>query len=181
MGRSDAEGKRLGSFARVPLGGALERLDRARLVDVDHRVELVLQPDVEVMALALRFGTVDDADRSLEPRRCKRLYPARPHRHQETLLSDLMEELFDAAGQRRTDVFAFRGPAPVARSCDGSAVRREPDRYRVVGMRLTEELTDVDLTLGAELGGSRISDVGVVRPHHDLRVLRAPPAEMRGQ
>ena len=39
-----------------------------RAVEVDDRVELVGEPGVEVVALALGLGPVDHADRALEPR-----------------------------------------------------------------------------------------------------------------
>ena len=38
-----------------------------RLVDVDHRVELVGEPGIEVVRDAFGLGPVDDADRALQP------------------------------------------------------------------------------------------------------------------
>jgi hypothetical protein len=45
----------------------LEGPQRARRVDVDHDVELLGEVRVEVVARALRLGTVDHADRALQP------------------------------------------------------------------------------------------------------------------
>ena len=45
---------------------ALERFHRAGAVDVDHDVELLWEPGLEVVALAFRFGAVDNANRALE-------------------------------------------------------------------------------------------------------------------
>jgi hypothetical protein len=47
---------------------ALQRLDGARLVEVDHRVELAREIGVKVVALALGVGAVDHADRPLQVR-----------------------------------------------------------------------------------------------------------------
>src|SRR5688572_504130 len=52
----------------MPSRHALERLDGAGLVDVDHGVELLRQTGVKVVALALGLGSIDHADRALEAR-----------------------------------------------------------------------------------------------------------------
>ena len=59
---------RLRKLARFPLFSGFERFDRARLVEMEYRVELIRQSRVEIMALPLGFGTVDHTDRPLEPR-----------------------------------------------------------------------------------------------------------------
>ena len=51
----------------MPAGGALQRGDGGRLVEVDDPVELVGQRGVEVVAQALGLGSVDDADGPLQP------------------------------------------------------------------------------------------------------------------
>ena len=55
----------LGGFAQRPALGALERLDCARLVDVDERVVLLGDARGEPVALALGLRPVDDTDRTL--------------------------------------------------------------------------------------------------------------------
>ena len=47
----------------------LERLDRPRFIEVNHRVELSHEPRVEVMAHALGLGQINDPDRALKARR----------------------------------------------------------------------------------------------------------------
>src|SRR6185437_2941972 len=49
-----------------PPRGWLERLDRARLIKVQHRVELTGQARVEVVTHALGLRRVDHANRALE-------------------------------------------------------------------------------------------------------------------
>src|SRR5947209_127551 len=67
--RSNAGRVGLGRFFRDPAAAALERLEGMRFVQMDHRVELPHQLRMEVMALALGFRKVDDADRALQARR----------------------------------------------------------------------------------------------------------------
>src|SRR4051812_26990706 len=56
----------LGQLAAVPARRTLQRLQRAGLVEVNDGVELLRQPGGEVVAPALRLGTVDDANRALQ-------------------------------------------------------------------------------------------------------------------
>jgi NAD(P)-dependent dehydrogenase (short-subunit alcohol dehydrogenase family) len=60
----------------VPSRAALQRLDRPRDIDVDHRIELLGQLREEVVTLAFGLGPVDHADRTFEPRLAQqRLHP----------------------------------------------------------------------------------------------------------
>src|SRR5437667_5476362 len=59
-------------------GTALERLDRPRLVEVQHGVELIGEPRVEVVARALGFGKINDSDRALETRVTKKFCNCAP-------------------------------------------------------------------------------------------------------
>src|SRR6266508_1012204 len=61
-------GERLRQVTPLPAGGALQRLDRPRLVDVYDSVELVRQTGVKVVTPALGFWPVDHTDRPLQPR-----------------------------------------------------------------------------------------------------------------
>ena len=69
---SNAGGERFRGFTAAPDLSALQRFERASPIDVNDRVELAPERDVEVVAQALRFGFVDDADRSLEARLIER-------------------------------------------------------------------------------------------------------------
>src|SRR6266513_1225347 len=79
-------------------GNALERLDRARLVDVQHGVELIGEPRVEVVASALGFRKVNDSDRALQARfaekSCERAPPKIEHEARDV---DLVEQRFVTA------------------------------------------------------------------------------------
>ena len=58
----------LRQFAAVPFRGALERLERAALIEMNHGVELLREPRREVMAPAFRLRPVNDADGALQAR-----------------------------------------------------------------------------------------------------------------
>src|ERR1044071_458110 len=53
---------RFGRLAGLPVCAAFERLDRRRLVEMQHGVELLGEARVEVVAQPLGLGAVDDAD-----------------------------------------------------------------------------------------------------------------------
>src|SRR5689334_8691333 len=61
------EGEDFRQLARLPFGGVLQRLDRPRLIKVEHGVELICQPRLEIVAHTLGFGTIDHSDRPLQP------------------------------------------------------------------------------------------------------------------
>lgn len=52
---------------RGPTARSAQRLESPGAIEVDHRVELVGETSLEVVALTLGLGTVDDPDRALEP------------------------------------------------------------------------------------------------------------------
>src|SRR4030088_2316560 len=55
----DSEGERLPDFARIPLGGALERFNRARFIEVEHGVKLVPQLRPKIVAHPLGLGQIN--------------------------------------------------------------------------------------------------------------------------
>src|SRR5215216_5460012 len=95
----------------LPTRGALQRLDRSRLVEMNDGIELLWQPRVEVVTLALRLRAVDDPDGALQPR----LYEASDRRtvvsqgEQESRNSYLMKQSFITFRQRGPDAFALGG------------------------------------------------------------------------
>src|SRR5205823_1177196 len=109
LSTSHREGVRLRQLAGVPLGRALERLHRARLVEVQHRVELLRQARAEVVALALGVGTVDHADRPLEAGvvQARRHEVALAPGEQETRPLRRVEHHLVAARHRGADVLAL--------------------------------------------------------------------------
>ena len=82
-------------------------------------------------------------------------------------IADLMEQLFDASIQRRSDELALGDSAPFTGSSDGARVRRESDQSRIVAVFFTHQLSQRDLPVGAHLGGSRVTHMRVMRPHDD--------------
>ena len=92
-------------FCAVPHRTAFQRLDRPGVVEVDHGVELVGQPRVEVVAEAFGLGPVDDADRALEPR----------------LAQAVRDVASPRSGSRSAPARRTRGSSP--RSCPRSAGR----------------------------------------------------------
>src|SRR6185295_12950231 len=59
--------ERLRHFTGFPLASTFKRLDRARFIEVQHRVELIGQSSVKVMTEPFRLRQIDHTDGSLEP------------------------------------------------------------------------------------------------------------------
>src|SRR5436190_23057227 len=99
----------LGDLAPLPGGRPLERLHPPRLVDVDDQVELVCKTCPEEVALPLRLRAIDDADGPLQAGRAKRIRGPRSgcEPQQELLVTDLVEDLLDAARQGRPHPLAL--------------------------------------------------------------------------
>jgi hypothetical protein len=64
---SQTGGVRFRRLAGIPAGGSVERLDRARPIQVDQGVELTRKMRLEVVAQPLGFRSVDNADRPFQP------------------------------------------------------------------------------------------------------------------
>jgi hypothetical protein len=64
---------RFWNIAQLPPGRALQWLDRACLVDMDHGIELVRHPSPEVVAGALGLRAIDDPDGPLEAGRAQQI------------------------------------------------------------------------------------------------------------
>src|SRR5439155_17865276 len=123
----------LPGFACIPLGRPLERLDGARLVEMHHSVELIRQSGLEVMAPALGFGPVDDADGALQSRLAQVEHGLIPRSEvqQEARQTHVVKQRFITTGEPWTDAFALRGTTPIGRSRDGSFVSRETDQNAI--------------------------------------------------
>jgi hypothetical protein len=63
---SNAEGECLRHLACFPFWRIFKRLKRPRLVEVEHRIELIGEPGLKVMTLSLRIGPVNDANGALK-------------------------------------------------------------------------------------------------------------------
>src|SRR5688500_7692626 len=113
-------------LARLPVRLAFERLDRPRLVEVEHGVELLGEARVEVMAQPLGLRAVDDADGALQPRPCQEVARRSllAEVEHEALDTGLVEQSLVAAFERRAHAPAPPRLVPVARRGDGAAVRR---------------------------------------------------------
>ena len=53
---------------------SLERFDGARVIEMNERVELLRQERARVVALALSFRQVEDANKTFEPRCAERSF-----------------------------------------------------------------------------------------------------------
>ena len=73
VGWLDSKRKRFGRLAGFPLRNGIQRLHRSGLIEVKHRVELLGQARVEVVARPLRIRTIDNADSALESRLTERV------------------------------------------------------------------------------------------------------------
>src|SRR5689334_20972768 len=115
-----AGGIRLRHLASLPTGRALEWLDRTCLVEVDDCIELRGQPRAQVMAHALGVGSIDDADRALEPRLLQAAgrFAEVAQREEEARETRAMEQLLVASRQSRAHVLALRWTTPVRRGGD---------------------------------------------------------------
>src|SRR6202163_1034613 len=148
------EWERLRKLARFPLFSGFQRFDRARLVEMEHRVELIRQSRVEIMALPLGFGTVDHTDRPLEPRHGQLLH----HRvaviqdEQEAVTPRGVEQRLVAARERRPNPFTFGRFAPIGGGCDRALVGGKADQHRFAAVFLTRKLADIELAALARLG-----------------------------
>src|SRR5688500_11026784 len=112
-----------------------------RLVDVDHRVELVGEPGVGVVRCACGLGSVYDADRALQPPAAQlaRLEP-------EAVPVTLGDQRLPASGECAPHALALRRVAPVAGSGHRPAIGRVADQQRLGAMATPDELAEVELS-----------------------------------
>src|SRR4051812_36560615 len=155
---------RLGQLLCVPHTCALERLDRGRDVDVDHSVELITEPGVEVVRETLGLRAVDDPDCPLE------LTAAESRRvEQEVRHTGLVKESLPAPREGGADEFPLGRAAPVRGGSDAARVRGEADKQRLGAVPLPNELPDIELPALTHLCCACIAQMRVVRPDRDLR------------
>src|SRR5689334_16249096 len=60
------EWKSFRQLARVPFSSVIQWLDRPRLIKMEHGIELICQPRLEIVAHTLGFGAIDYPDRPLQ-------------------------------------------------------------------------------------------------------------------
>src|SRR6266446_1826084 len=161
---------RLGRLAGVPQRHALERLDGAGHVQVHHRVELPGEQRPEVVAPSFAGGQIQHADGALEarlPQPARRL-PEVSQVELEARDSQPVEERLVASGKRAPHAFPLRRPAPLGGRGDLAGVGRESDQEGVAPVPFPHELSHVQLASLAHVGGTRVAEVRVVLPNHDL-------------
>src|SRR5205814_2247741 len=110
------------------------RVDRARLLEVEHEVGLTPDPGVEVMAPPLALGQVDDTDRALEERLIEAGETRVVEPQQEAVYPGPVEDVLDASVERRTHALPLGGRVPVGGARDRAAVRGHADEHRVVAV-----------------------------------------------
>src|SRR5438552_15133642 len=93
---------------------ALEWLHGARFVEMQHGIELIGQPCMEVVAHPFGLRPVDNADRPLESRSAQALHgSATAQTKHETADAQLVKQRFIALRERRAHALAFRGRVPI--------------------------------------------------------------------
>lgn len=137
---------------------------------MNDEVELVGQDRFDVVADASALGSVDHTDHALETRfRQRATYLLVVEVEPEPLVAHLMQQALHAARQAVAHPLALGEPVPVGRGGDLAGVRGHPDEHDIVAVPLPAELTHVVLATCRHLGGTRITEVGVVGPHDRLR------------
>ena len=156
---------------RSPSGGPLERFDGPCLVNVDHEVELLRQPCVEVMTLPLGLRQVDHANRALEVGSFElgREHRVAAKRQHEPRDAGLVKQPFVAAREGWADVLALRGGVPLGCGGHRSCVGREADVHGGRTEMIAHDLSDIQFAGVAHVGGTRVAQMRVVRPQHQAR------------
>src|SRR3989442_8493200 len=172
--------ERLRHVAGLPARRALEWLQRARLVEMQHEIELFRQARAEIVAHALRAGTIDDADGPLEPRRRQRARHLQivTKRKQETGTPGVVEQAFVTPRKRRPYGLALGWIAPVGCRRHRTRVRRLTDQHGAHPATLAHELSDVQLAALPHFRRARVTQMRVVCPHDDVRTGAALVEEL---
>src|SRR5687767_1448717 len=117
----------------LDLSPTLQGVERVRVVDVDHDVELLGKAGADVIACAIGLRVVYDADRPLEPRRRQgRAQRLLPEAQREAFEADVVKQPLVAARERGSNAALLGRRIPVARGGDGPGVRGEADEAGVV-------------------------------------------------
>lgn len=158
-------------FAFLPARGPLQRLDRPGLIEVDHRVELVRQSGPRSSGCGARFraGRSRRSPAAADPSATRGQNAGGVEAEQELFLAHLVQQLFDAVRERGPHPLALGRSFPVAGCRHRAGVGREADETAVVGVPFADELAEVELAQRGGLRSPGVTEVGVVRPHHDLR------------
>jgi hypothetical protein len=151
-----------------------QRIDRVGLVEPDVLVELRRQNRLEVVALQLGVGTVDDSDRPLEARLCQlvgELVASRiAERELERRHPGVVAQPLVAVRARRSHAHAFHRSVPVVGGCDDPVIGAESHDEHVVAERLAAQMADVVLATRGHLGRRGIADVRVMLPDDKLGI-----------
>src|SRR5437868_7745078 len=146
--------------------GFLERLKRARAIEVKHCVELAGKISLEVVANTLGFRSINHPDCSLETRlrqqRRARLGTVQTEKEPGDLR--VVKPELVTARQRGTNLLYFARIIPVRRRGHSACVSGEPHQYRLRSVLLPNELSDVELAAPTHFGRARIAEVSVVGP-----------------
>src|SRR5438309_1284295 len=80
-----------------------------------------------------------------------------------------MEERFIALGEGGPNVLALRRLVPIRGGGDEPVVSGESNQRSLPSVALADQLPHIELPPPAHFRGTRVSQVGVVLPHYDLR------------
>src|SRR3989454_2230476 len=86
-----------------------------------------------------------------------------------------MKECLVAVGQRRSHRLSFSRRVPIGCGSNRSRIRSETDENGFLSITLATELSDVPLAAAPHLRAARVTQMGVVRPNHQLRIAVTVP------
>jgi hypothetical protein len=132
-------------LACLPQRISFERLNRAGLVIVQDRIELLGQLRVEIVARSFGAREIDDADGALQQRllKCKRGRPLASKGQQKIGNVRRVEERFIAAGQGRPNKFSFRGTVPSGRGRHRAGMGGKSNELRIAPVALPDQLAEI--------------------------------------
>jgi hypothetical protein len=140
---------------------------------MQHRIELLRQLRMKIMAAPFALREVDHPDRAFQAvlgQGLRRRNFSAQGQH-ETPDSGLVECLFNTVGQCRPNPLALGGRIPVRGRGHGAVIGGKADQEGLVAIHRARQLSDIPFALRTDLGGAGVADMRVMLPDHDLRGL----------
>src|SRR5205085_6616834 len=149
-----------GQLTRVPGRSTFQRLQRAGVVTMNDRIELLRQPGIKVMTEALRFRQVDHSNRALQPTR-QQIMPSRinPQIQQEIADAGLMKEFFVTGVKCRTHFLPLCFAAPLRCRSHRPGISCKSDRNGFLWMALAGKLSEIEFAPLTHFGGARVAQM----------------------
>src|SRR6267378_4428691 len=86
-----------------------------------------------------------------------------------------MKQCLVAVGQRRSNTLSFNRRVPIGCGSNRSRIRSETDENALLSITFASKLSDVPLPAAPHLRAARVTQMGVVRPNHQLRIAVTVP------